>query len=201
MAELEQRQHGDEGRAREWMIRALRARRDPAWTADGFRFRVLASGLSSNRPVGCLRVEISPLAGDEPAGALIEAQKTRMEETGMLQAPRGAATASSPKTEELKPNTVSHGAGAAGPSSDLQTLAAPGREDEREPATASAQDVSPTSMRGISPGLVSGAPALIPLVHAPDDPVRNPAGHDGGASRSTEEPAANNWTRIRQLFR
>src|SRR5436190_4232953 len=36
MAELEQTQHADEGRAREWMMRALNARRDPAWSADGF---------------------------------------------------------------------------------------------------------------------------------------------------------------------
>ncbi len=36
MAELEEREHGDEGRAREWMTRALRAPRDPAWTADGY---------------------------------------------------------------------------------------------------------------------------------------------------------------------
>jgi HemY protein len=36
MAELEEVEHGDEGRAREWMARALHAGRDPAWTADGF---------------------------------------------------------------------------------------------------------------------------------------------------------------------
>ena len=36
MAELEELEHGDEGRAREWMARALNAARDPAWTADGF---------------------------------------------------------------------------------------------------------------------------------------------------------------------
>jgi HemY protein len=35
MAEIEERQHGDEGRAREWTARAVHARRDPAWTADG----------------------------------------------------------------------------------------------------------------------------------------------------------------------
>jgi HemY protein len=35
MAELEEKEHGDEGRAREWMTRAVRAKRDPAWTADG----------------------------------------------------------------------------------------------------------------------------------------------------------------------
>jgi len=35
MAELEEKEHGDEGRAREWMTRALRARRDSTWAADG----------------------------------------------------------------------------------------------------------------------------------------------------------------------
>ena len=35
MAELEEKEHGDEGRAREWMTRAVRAKPDPAWTADG----------------------------------------------------------------------------------------------------------------------------------------------------------------------
>jgi HemY protein len=35
MGEIEQSESGDEGRAREWMSRALRAPRDPAWTADG----------------------------------------------------------------------------------------------------------------------------------------------------------------------
>jgi HemY protein len=35
MAELEETESGDLGRAREWMSRAVHARRDPAWTADG----------------------------------------------------------------------------------------------------------------------------------------------------------------------
>ncbi len=35
MARIEAGEHGDEGRVREWLARALRAPRDPAWTADG----------------------------------------------------------------------------------------------------------------------------------------------------------------------
>lgn len=35
MAEIERLEHGDEGRAREWTARALRAAPDPQWTADG----------------------------------------------------------------------------------------------------------------------------------------------------------------------
>ena len=36
MAELEETEHGDIGRAREWTARAINAARDPVWTADGF---------------------------------------------------------------------------------------------------------------------------------------------------------------------
>lgn len=36
MAELESAEHNDIGKAREWALRAVRARHDPAWTADGY---------------------------------------------------------------------------------------------------------------------------------------------------------------------
>lgn len=35
MAEIEDGEHGDKGRVRQWFARALRAPRDPAWVADG----------------------------------------------------------------------------------------------------------------------------------------------------------------------
>lgn len=35
MAAIEEAEHGDTGRVREWMARAMRAAGDPAWTADG----------------------------------------------------------------------------------------------------------------------------------------------------------------------
>ena len=35
MARIEAEQHGDRGRVREWLARAINAPRDPAWTADG----------------------------------------------------------------------------------------------------------------------------------------------------------------------
>ncbi len=36
MARIEGGQHGDRGRVREWLARAVNAPRDPAWTADGY---------------------------------------------------------------------------------------------------------------------------------------------------------------------
>jgi HemY protein len=38
MAEIEEGEHGDQGRVRAWLTRALSAQRDPAWTADGHVF-------------------------------------------------------------------------------------------------------------------------------------------------------------------
>ena len=35
MSDLEQAEHGATGRGREWLARAARAPRDPAWIADG----------------------------------------------------------------------------------------------------------------------------------------------------------------------
>ena len=38
MAEIEESEHGDQGRVRAWLARALDAPRDPVWTADGHAF-------------------------------------------------------------------------------------------------------------------------------------------------------------------
>src|SRR5258708_27764805 len=36
MAETDRTEHGDSGKARAWTLRAVRARHDPAWTADAY---------------------------------------------------------------------------------------------------------------------------------------------------------------------
>jgi HemY protein len=68
MAEIEEAEHGDVGRVREWMSRAMRAAGDPVWTADGvvserwlpvspngrldgFEWRVPLAELGVSRPV------------------------------------------------------------------------------------------------------------------------------------------------------
>ena len=82
MAELEEREHGDEGRAREWMTRALHARRDPAWTADGF---VSDRWLPVSPVTGRLDAFAwrDPLAGSDHVGVVIE-----VERRGALEPPR-----------------------------------------------------------------------------------------------------------------
>ena len=81
MAALERTEHGDEGRAREWLARAVNAAPDPAWTADGyvsdrwlplspvtgrldaFEWRVPLTGMTSAAPV----IESDPLWSSRPS--------------------------------------------------------------------------------------------------------------------------------------
>ncbi len=69
MAEIEEAQYGDRGRAREWLARAVRARRNPAWTADGI---VSPRWLPASPVTGELGVFEwkTPVEGTELAAAL-----------------------------------------------------------------------------------------------------------------------------------
>jgi HemY protein len=67
MAELERTERNDEGRAREWMARALHAAPDPQWTADGY--------------VSDRWLPISPVTGR------LDAFEWRVPLTGMVAAP------------------------------------------------------------------------------------------------------------------
>ena len=67
MAELERAERNDEGRAREWMARALNAAPDPQWTADGY--------------VSDRWLPVSPVSGR------LDAFEWRVPLTGMVSAP------------------------------------------------------------------------------------------------------------------
>jgi HemY protein len=78
MAEIEETEHGDEGRVREWMTRAMRGSGDPVWTADGvvsdrwlpvspngrldgFEWKVPLAEIGVSRPV----IELRPPASEQ----------------------------------------------------------------------------------------------------------------------------------------
>jgi len=188
MAELEHKQHGDDGRAREWMMRALNARRDPAWTADGF---VSERWLPVSPVTGRLDAFEwkDPLAG-EHAGALIEAAEMAM--LGRREGASSPAALERNTTAELsQPHTrvFENEADASKQAGDSQEGAPSAREGDvsrAEPATGRRRPIPIP-------------PAVIPLVHAPDDPGPEPE----SKKRETEEGTdpADSWSRIRQLFR
>ena len=212
MAELEQKQHADEGRAREWMKRALRARRDPAWTADGF---VSDRWLPVSPVTGRLDAFEwkDPLAGDHP-GALIEA-----EETGMIEARHGEVAGSGVSRqapEAIKPAEIKASEQVAPPAAPASTsrreliesesqAASADEETSPKPRDAAPQEASLPALprdrrRPRPPDRIALAPAVIPLVHAPDDPGPDPETPLEPRPETTDAPA-DNWSRLRHLFR
>lgn len=157
MAEIEEVEHGDEGRARQWMARAVHALRDPAWTADGFvserwmpvspvtgrldafQWKVPLAEIGVQRPV--IEAETSP-AGEARRIAVAEAETAAVEPPSARKPTRRG-----PKTKELRP-----------------------------------------------------VEAVIPLVHAPDDPGPDSRFEPDPVPEPTAPPT-NPWRRIREFFR
>jgi HemY protein len=69
MAEMEVSEHGDHGKAREWSSRAARARRDPAWVADGY---VAERWLPLSPVTGKLDAFVWMVPPSAPSGPLLE---------------------------------------------------------------------------------------------------------------------------------
>jgi HemY protein len=200
MAELEQMQHGDEGRAREWMMRALNARRDPAWTADGFvSERWLPVSPVTGRLDGLEWKD--PLAGDGHRGAVIDAEQT------LLDARREDAAISKGDVARRSEDLDAHNGGSSQPDvlasePDAASKAAQRTEPATPPPQADSQPIvrrTQSTKRSLT--AIPVPPAVIPLVHAPDDPGPEPEAQIEPEPESTDESAADSWTRIRHLFR
>lgn len=145
MAEIEQRESGDEGRAREWMARAVHAVRDPAWTADG---------LISDR-----WMPVSPVSGR------IDAFQWRVP-LAELGDHRDTIEAGEPLTETPR----SPPAQAAAQAPERATEIAQ-REEFAAEAQAASRSVPLPSPRAAP---LLRAEAVIPLVLVPDDPGPEP---------------------------
>ncbi|HET7714315.1 MAG TPA: heme biosynthesis HemY N-terminal domain-containing protein [Bauldia sp.] len=66
MAEIEEREHGDEGRVRAWLTRALSAPRDPAWVADDQVFERWAPVSPVSGRVGVFEWKVPPTPTPTP---------------------------------------------------------------------------------------------------------------------------------------
>jgi HemY protein len=240
MAELEMAQ-GDEGRAREWMARALNARRDPAWTADAFvsehwlpispvsgrldafewkdplagedHGTVIEHRTEPQVPATIERPQPTqaPAAGDASAGVRAEvAARSALGEAGL---PPAEATQETPpasgEKERAGERTGEAGQGEPHPG-EVATGSEPIRGDEEAPRpspffaggrggrrarTAAMADESRAPRGDMTPVV----PAVIPLVHAPDDP--GPIGEGEAGPEVEPPPPSDGWRRIRALFR
>jgi HemY protein len=159
MAQLEEAETGNVGRSRAWMARALRAARDPAWTADGYVSDVW-------KPVSPATGRLDAFEWKVPVsdihGPVIEAQPMEFEALAPAQEPPAGTEADRPA-----PATAAH---ATPPVSEVKV--------ETPPAE--------TAPRAVE--------AVIPVVHAPDDPGPDAVDEIG----PIVEPKRDGW---RGLFR
>lgn len=156
MAELERAGNHDEGRAREWTARAVRAAPDPAWTADGY--------VSDRwRPVSPVTGRLDAFQWVTPVAALasdhtgIEAEAPTLSETRL---PELVAIESKAATETVA-------AAEAEPAAEAAPV-------DVTPEPAKPENVAPPPVFRSRPAGEArapvAAPAIIPLVRAPDDP-------------------------------
>ena len=147
MAALEL-QEGDEGRGREWMARTLNARRDPAWTADGF---VSDHWLPVSPVTGRLDAFEwrDPLAGVDHTGATIDAEQRALLDAPRARPPLAVPMPATEHTDAVVPApTTDLHAPAAGKSDGSSASAAVDESDRPEvfTPTSGKPDVSfPTS--------------------------------------------------------
>jgi HemY protein len=181
MAEIERTEHGDSGRARMWAMRAVRARHDPVWTADGYvseRWRPV-SPVTGRLDAFQWQTPVASLPSDK--GAAIESSPF---EDAMLAAPP-------PKRIEAERKEI-----AEPPRDDVVVPLTPAAQDNAPIAPASVEPANPVAVEPAPPpAAVATAPAkvesapdqpaplfrtrqdipktvpqVIPIVRAPDDP-------------------------------
>ncbi len=176
MAEIERTEHGDGGRARAWTLRAVRARHDPAWTADGYvsdRWRPV-SPVTGRLDAFQWQTPVASLPSDK--GATIESSAF---EDAMLAAPPPKRVTAPASDAPMEPAPA-----VSAPAE--QDNSPPAAEDEKaEPAVTSAEPPKQASEPAESSPAATPVfrtradlgkpapapiPAVIPIVRAPDDP-------------------------------
>ena len=166
MADIERTEHGDSGRARAWTLRAVRARHDPVWTADGY--------VSDKwRPVSPVSGRLDAFQWQTPLAALPSDKHTSVEPSAFEEAmltPR--------RVEFSRDAAVEPAAPAAQDNVPANFPPLPPPLAAAEPAPAAP---SPTESVAVTPPLfraradlgktsAPAVPPVIPIVRAPDDP-------------------------------
>jgi HemY protein len=151
MAELERAEHGDDGRARAWMLRAVRAAHDPAWTADGY--------VSDRwRPVSPVSGRLDAFQWVTPVAAL-PSDKNRSIEPSALE----EALLSAPRVVPAPLATP-----AAADNSSVASVSLPAAT--AAPAPSGTQPPVFRSRPADEAVKSASIPAVIPILRAPDDP-------------------------------
>ena len=172
MAELEDMEHGRSGPAREWLERASRAPRDPAWVADGCVSETWAPVSPINGRIDAFEWREPPQAIEAALRAEIDAERLSHEHgSHELEVSKPAEieqAASSAPPAETTPASVSE-AGTAEPiaenSGRLSFQRSRALLIDGPSQTIGGPDIAAKPSRNGKP-----TPIIFPVAHAPDDP-------------------------------
>jgi HemY protein len=156
MAEIERGENDDEGAARAWTLRAVRAAHDPAWTADGY--------VSDRwRPVSPVTGRLDAFQWTVPVAALPSSTTADAERTTAIPV-QGVAQ---PSPAAVLPSPAATPVETPAPTAATAPLAV----DKPPVVTEAPVPVFRPRIVPDSRGRTAAAiPAVIPLVRAPDDP-------------------------------
>ena len=207
MAEIERTEHGDSGKARAWTLRAVRARHDPAWTADGY--------VSDRwRPVSPVTGRLDAFQWQAPLASLPSDKGTTIEASPFEEA---MLAASSPRREiaarEVAPEPAGENAQIVAPAatqdnSPPEERAAPSAPpvqaastEPAPPASAARESPQPQAAplfrarADLGKAQAAPIPPIIPILRAPDDPgIDEEGGRDEFAEQiGTPKAQAGGW--------
>jgi HemY protein len=202
MADLERTEHGDGGRARAWTLRAVRARHDPAWTADGY--------VSDRwRPVSPVTGRLDAFQWQTPVASLPSDKGTTIEssafEEAMLAAPppKRVTVASQVPAEPAVIEATPAAQDNAPPAAKEEPVVTPAEpvEPASQPDESSSPAATPVfrTRADLGKPAPSPIPAVIPIIRAPDDPGIDDDGPSDefteqiGTSRDQTKAQAGGW--------
>jgi HemY protein len=180
MAEVERTEHGDSGRARAWTLRAVRARHDPAWTADGyvsdrwrpvspvtgrldaFQWQTPVAALPSDNAAAMEAQEFEAKAFHEAISAprRVEPPREPAAEAAPLAAQDNLPANSPPKPPAAEPSPPPMPAPAPAPAPTPPST-------EASPAPAAPLFRARADLAKTTPAAI---PPVIPIIRPPDDP-------------------------------
>jgi len=192
MARIEGEQHGDKGRIREWLARAVNADRDPAWTADGFVAERWMPVSPVSGALDAFQWRVPVEAMDKGEGAALASKLEELMALGVRPgdddgdaaagtgADHGVGPASSAEKHEAKLDSKAAAARAAAEPAEVATQrtaapTAPAKEPQTAELTATREAPVPSSKRaapaqGLARKRGPGEPAIFVPPPAPDDP-------------------------------
>ncbi len=166
MAEIERTEHGDSGRARAWTLRAVRARHDPVWTADGY--------VSDRwRPVSPVTGRLDAFQWQTPLAALPSDKSAAIESSPFEQAMLAPSRGVEPPREvpvEPAPSAAQDNS----PALAATVEPAPASTPAPSPPQTESAPVTPAPLfrqrQDLGKSSVATIPPVIPIVRPPDDP-------------------------------